>query len=82
MMTSEIDFERRRYAEAIIAVNTHPDWPHPIRIMSSSLVFGYLSLERDRWLAKQDITAITSVLLGISFAGVKKAVSDLIHPAA
>jgi len=46
--------------------------------MCSSLAFGYLKLESDRWLTRHDPEGDSLELLGVSFANVSTAVRSMV----
>lgn len=80
-MNSEMESHRQNYLEATTRVldsDYYPSRPYLIQIMTSSLSFGYLALENDRWLTRHNPGENSPEFSGVSFADVSKCVRSMI----
>ncbi|KAH6636910.1 hypothetical protein F5144DRAFT_200402 [Chaetomium tenue] len=75
MVSREIEQQRQTYLQVTAAPRS---LPQDIRTLTSSLSFGYLTLEGERWLPGDDPTRSLPEFSGVSFDGVSAAVRSMI----
>ncbi|KAI5460935.1 hypothetical protein BGZ63DRAFT_464929, partial [Mariannaea sp. PMI_226] len=76
MMISEIEMFRQQYSEAVTEEIGFPPWPI-IETMCSSFAFGYLKLECERWLVRDDFNGDKEDFFGISFISLGRAIRSM-----
>ncbi|KAL1881752.1 hypothetical protein Plec18167_003351 [Paecilomyces lecythidis] len=77
LMSSHIDIAQKSYTSAINDEN--PSSPSQSTIMGSSLIFGYLTLESQRWLSDSGVKSTTWKFDGVTVSDICQAARSIIN---